>query len=129
MFLFHTHSGLRYLILLAGIATIGYALYSAATKRPHDRKMKNLAITYRALLDVNLFIGVAMIVTGYGFYNDLGVHILLMVLATAIAHVVPAVMRKRTPEERTVIPYAVATAISLVVMALGIASIQRPIVG
>ena len=129
MFLFHSHSGFRYLILLAGIATIAYALYSRATGRPHDKNMKNLAVTYRVLLDLNLFIGVAMIVTGYGFFNDLGVHILLMVLATAIAHVVPAVMRKRTQEERTVIPYAVATTISLVVVALGILARHRPVVG
>ncbi len=129
MFLFHTHSGLRYLILLAGIATVAYALYGRATGRPHDRNMKNLAVAYRALLDVNLFLGVAMIVTGYGFTNDLGVHIVLMVLATAVAHVVPAVMRKRPPERRTVLPYAVATTISLAVVVLGILAIQRPVLG
>lgn len=129
MFLFQSHSGFRYLALLSGLAVIGYALYGVATGRPHDKRMKNLAITFRSMMDISLFLGVVLIMTSYGFYNDLGVHILIMVLATVVSHIVPAVMRKRPQAERTLTPYAVATAIALVLVAVGTMSIGRPIVG
>ena len=137
MFLFQSHSGFRYLVLLSGIAVIGYALYGVATKRPHDKMMKNLAITFRSMMDISLFLGVALIMTGYGFYNDLGVHILIMILATVVSHIVPAVMRKRPQaflgadnlEGLRLMPYAVATAIALALVAVGTPAIGRPIVG
>ena len=127
--LLHLHSGLRYLILLSGFAVIAYALRGVVTKQPHDKTMKNLAITFRSLMDVTLFSGMVMVMTGFGFYNDLGVHVLMMLLATVISHVVPAVMRKRKQDERTLMPYAVATAIALALLAFGTLSIGRPVVG
>jgi uncharacterized membrane protein len=129
MFLFQSHSGFRYLAFLSGLAVIGYALYGVAKKRPHDKRMKNLAITFRSMMDISLFLGAVLIMTSYGFYNDLGVHILIMVLATVVSHIVPAVMRKRPQAERTLTPYAVATAIALGLVAVGTLAIGRPILG
>jgi Na+-translocating ferredoxin:NAD+ oxidoreductase RnfE subunit len=127
--LLHAHSAFRYLALLAGIAVILYALHGMATSRAHDRNMKNLALTFRSTMDISVIIGVVMIMTGYGFYNDLGVHILVMVLATVVSHLVPAVMRKRPQAERTLAPYAVATAISLAMVMVGTLSLNRPPTG
>ena len=129
MFLFHLHSAFRYLAILAGLAVIAYALRGAMTGRPHDKNMKNLAITFRVLMDVTLFLGVAMVMTGYGFYNDLGMHIVLMTLATVVSHIVPAVMRKRTQDARSYLPYAVASSIALALVALGTVVIGKPVVG
>jgi hypothetical protein len=121
--MYFIHSGLATLAAVAGLAVIVYALYGAATKRPHDKVMKNLAITYRSLMDLTAFMGVVTIMTGFGWYTDLGVHIVVMLLATAVAHVVPAVMRRRPQAERSFLPYAVATAISLALVAVGIVSL------
>ena len=61
-------------------------------------------------MDLTPFMGLVTIMTGFGWFNaDLGVHIVVMLLATAVAHVVPAVMRRRPQAERTLLPYAVAT--------------------
>lgn len=117
--LLHLHAGLRSLIALAGLAVIGYALYGVVKKRPHDKTMKHLAITFRTLLDVTLFSGLVLVMTGFDFQNNLGVHVILMLLATVVSHIVPAVMRKRKQSERSLMPYAVATAISLVLVVLG----------
>ena len=122
MFL-HLHAGLPYLIILSGLATILYAVRGVITKQPHDKTMKNLAITFRSLMDLTLFSGLVVVMTGFGFYNDLGVHVIMMLLATIVSHVVPAVMRKRPQEERTLMPYAVGTAISLGLLAAGVAAI------
>ena len=34
--LLHTHSGFRYLVLLAGLVLIGYSVYALVTKREYD---------------------------------------------------------------------------------------------
>lgn len=118
------HTGLKFLIALAGLAVIGYALFGVVKKRPHDATMKHLAITFRSLLDVNFFLGLVVVMTGFGFASHLGVHVILMLLATVVAHIVPAVMRRRPQEERSLLPYAVATAVSLVLVVLGGLSVR-----
>ncbi len=127
MFL-HLHSGFRYLALLAGLAVIGYAVYGLATKRPHDKNIYTLAGIFRAMMDITAILGVALLFSGR-FAAGLGGHIALMLLATAISHVVPRVMRKRPPEQRTYPPYIVATLIALILVALGTLAAGQPIVG
>lgn len=127
--LLHLHSGLRYLVLLAGIAVIVYALRGVATKRPHDKTMKNLAITFRSLMDVTLVSGIVMVTVGHGFEANAGMHVVVMVLATVVSHIVPAVMRKRRQEERTLTPYVVATAVTLALVVVGTLSLGEPTVG
>jgi len=122
--LLHLHSGLRYLVLLAGLAVIAYALRGVATGKPHDATMKKLAITFRSLMDVTLFSGIVMVMTGFDFRSDLGVHVVLMVLATVVSHIVPAVMRARKQEQRSLMPYAVATAVALALVFLGTLAVR-----
>lgn len=115
------HRNAAALAALVGLAVIVYALWGTAKKRPHDKVMKRLAIGYRSLMDLTLFLGLVVIMTHHGgFSTDLGMHVVMMLLATVVAHVVPAVMRKRPQEQRTLVPYAVATAVSLGIMAFGI---------
>lgn len=121
--LLHLHSGLRYLVLLAGLAVVVYALRGVVTRQPHDKTMKTLAITFRSLMDVTLFSGIVMVTTGYDFNANAGMHVVMMVLATAVSHVVPTVMRKRKQEERTLLPYAVASAVVLALVVVGTLSL------
>jgi len=115
------HRNTAALAALVGLAVIVYALWATAKKRPHDKVMKRLAVGYRSLMDLTLFLGLVVIMTNHGgFATDLGMHVVMMLLATVVAHVVPAVMRKRPQEQRTLVPYAVATAVSLGIMAFGI---------
>lgn len=113
------HHSFRYLIALSGLAVIAYAMYGVVKKRPHDKVMKNLAITFRSFMDLGIFTGLVLVMTESGFRSDLGVHVILMLLGTAVSHIVPAVMRRRRQDERTLMPYAVATAIALVLVVLG----------
>lgn len=119
------HRFLPILILLTGLGTIGYALYGTAKGLAHDSTMKNLAISFRSAMDVTLLSGMVLVMTGFNFFNDLGVHIILMFLATVISHIVPAVQRKRPQAERTLMPYAVATVISMALVALGVLSVVQ----
>lgn len=118
--MFFLHTRLPALALLAGLAVIAYALWGTAKNRPHDKVMKNLAITFRTLMDLTAFLGLVVVFTDFGLNPDLGMHIVLMLVATAVSHVVPAVMRRRRQEQRTLMPYAVATAIALGLMVAGV---------
>ena len=60
---FYAHSGLRYLVLLAGVLTLGYALYGAVAGLTYDRTMLRLARAFMALTHLQLLLGVALLFT------------------------------------------------------------------
>ena len=127
--LLEAHSGLRYLVLLAGIAVILYATYGAATKRPYDKQMRILSAAFTGILDLTVLVGFANLFFGIGFYPQLGGHIVMMLVAAVLAHVVHGVMKRRPEEEKSFTPHAVGTLIVLGCVAAGIMAIGRPIVG
>jgi hypothetical protein len=126
--LFYAHSGLRYLVLLAGVLVLGYAGYGQATKREYDKTMRILAAAFTGIIDLTALFGVAHLLSGV-FYPRLGGHIASMVLAVAVAHVVSVVMKRRPVAERTFLPHIVGTLVVLALVAAGIVAIGRPIVG
>lgn len=126
--LLHAHSGIRYLVFLAALAVIAYALYGMATGRPYDKSMRVLSAIFTGLLDLMILMGVGLLFTGM-FTPQLGGHIVMMVLAAAVAHIVHGVMKKRPPEKRTWAPHLVGTAVALGLIAAGILAIGRPLVG
>jgi hypothetical protein len=128
MFL-QAHSGVRYLVLLTGLLTLAYALYGVATRRPFDKTMRILGALFAGALDLQILLGVALLMTGTDFYPALSGHILMMVFAAAVSHIVSSVMRRRPREQRTYAPYAVSAAVSLGLVYFGIRSIGRSIVG
>lgn len=126
--LLSAHSGLRYLVLLLGVLVAAYAAYGMITKRPYDKRMRLLAAAFTGSLDLTVLLGIAYLLTSQ-FYPQLGGHIVMMVLAVAVAHVVSVVVRRRPPEERTYAPHLVSALIVLAIVAFGIMAIGRPIVG
>lgn len=123
MFVYHTHSGFRYIALLLGILALGYALYGVATRRTYDPTMRKLAGFFSVTLQINILVGLALLFTSRGFYPQLGMHVLLMVAAAVVAQVVPSVMRRRPMEERTYMPHVVNVAAALALMVFGILAI------
>lgn len=123
MFVYHTHSGIRYLALLLGVLALGYAVYGVATGRPYDERMRKLAGFFSVTLQINVLVGVALLFTNRGFYPQLGMHVILMIGAAVVAQIVPSVMRRRPMEERTHMPHAVSVAAALALMVFGILAI------
>jgi len=126
--LFYAHSGLRYLVLVAGILVIGYAVFGMAAGRPYDKSMRILSAVFTGLVDLTVLFGVAHVFSGV-FYPQLGGHIAMMVLAAVTAHVVHGVMKRRAPADRTWAPHIVGTIVVLTLVVFGILAIGRPIVG
>ena len=126
--LVHAHSGFRYLVLLSGIALIGFALYGLITKKPYAPATRVLSAVFTGTLDTTVLLGFFLLFQGR-FYPQLGGHIVTMILAAVLAHIVHGVMKRRPEESRTYTPHLVGTALVLGLVAAGILSIGRPIVG
>jgi len=126
--LFHAHSGFRYIVLLAGLATVLYAAYGVFALPTVNRTMQRLAMTFAGTFHLQLLLGLALIFSGR-FSGFVAGHILLMVFGAASAQIVPSVMRRRQPEARSYLPYLVGALTALALISIGILSIGRPIVG
>ncbi len=127
--LLQAHSGFRYLVLLLGVLVILYAAYGLATKRDYDKTMRVLAAAFTGTIDLTVLLGFANLLFGIGFYPQLGGHIVMMIVAAAVAHVVYGVMKRRPDEEKSFGPHIVGTLVALGCVAAGIMAIGRPIVG
>lgn len=119
MFLLHTHSGLRYLVLLMGIAVVVYAIRGAVSRAPYDDRMRVMGGVFAVLMDLNVFVGFAALF-GRPFQPYVIGHILVMIFAAVAAHIVPSVMKRRPMEERTYLPHAVSAAVALGLVVAGI---------
>ena len=90
--------------------------------------MRILSAAFTGLLDLMILLGVTLLFTGM-FYPQLGGHIVMMILAAAVAHIVHGVMKRRPPEAQTYTPHLVGTLVALGLIAAGIMAIGRPLVG
>lgn len=119
MFLLHAHSGVRYLVLLLGVAVLAYALQGALKKAPYDHRMRVLGGVFAVVVDLNVFIGFMVLFTR-SFQPFLIGHITMMLFAALSAHIVPSVMKRRPLEARTYLPHAVGAAVALALIVAGI---------
>ena len=126
--LLNAHSGFRYLVFLFGVLVMAYATYGMVTKRPYDQRMRLLAAAFTGSLDLTFLLGLAYLFTSR-FYPQLGGHIVSMIFAVVVAHVVSVVVRRRPPEERTYAPHLVSAVIVLAIIAFGILAIRPSVFG
>jgi heme A synthase len=122
--LLHAHSGLRYLVLLAGVLALGYALWGMVSKRPYDKGMRILGTSFAGLLHLQVLLGFFLLVSGV-FQPMLIGHIFLMLIAAVLAQIPVSVMRRRPPEQRSFTPHVVVTLLALALIWMGVASIGR----
>ena len=126
--LFHAHSGLRYLILVvAAIAIVVYA-FALARERPQTKLDRILMSVFTGLLDLQLVLGIALVVSGILYPARIG-HIATMVLAVVVAHAA-GVLSRRTLEARRAHSMRLAGVLGALVLILGgIMAIGRSVLG
>jgi len=122
--LLEAHSGVRYLILLAGLSVALYALYGIVARRPYNETVRKMAAAFAGLLHLQVLLGLSLLITGQ-FYPALTGHLMMMVFAAAAAQIVPSVMRRRPVEERSYLPFLVGALAALGLIFGGVTAIGR----
>ncbi len=123
-FLYHAHSGLRYLILLVAFLAILYLAFGLLTRRAWDSPARGLTAAFSGMLDLQLVFGVLLLFFR-PFYPALVGHIVTMLLAIAAAHAL-SVAARRAADDRKKYGLALASVlVPLVLIVGGIMSIGR----
>ena len=125
--LYQAHSGLRYLVLLVGVVALLVLAYGLVGGRPM-RAGRGLTSAFTGLLDLQILLGVGLIVGGI-FYGALMGHLVLMVLAAVAAHVASVLARRTTDERRALTVRLAGVALALVCIVGGILAIGRSVFG
>jgi ABC-type uncharacterized transport system permease subunit len=124
--LFHAHSGLRYLVLLAGLVAV---VAAAASLRPG--RLSAAAVTagrvYAVLISVQFVLGLILLFV-WPFRPIVFGHIVMMLAAVALAHAVVLAGKSRPPGRRSAALQLAGLLASLALVAGGILAIGRSIV-
>lgn len=124
-FLFSLHSGVRYLVLLAGLITLLLAALAGGRQVSHGQRTAWKAFV--GLLDLQVLAGLAVLFTR-PFQGQYIGHLTMMLAALAVAHGAGIALRRRPAERQTgwLLPGAVLVALALI--AGGIMAIGRSII-
>ena len=123
---FYTHSGVRYLVLLAAIAAVAYLLFGMATKRDFDKLAGALTGAYVGFMDLQVLTGILMYLLIPSYPQLMG-HVIMMLAAVTVGHVAN-IMNKRRETKSYAVAF-VGVALSLLLIVGGIMAIGRPLFG
>lgn len=119
--LFQAHSGLRYLVLLAGAVAAVAFLAGWLSRRPYGRGGRILMTAFLGALDLQVLIGLALFIGGLRPAGIHG-HMTMMILAAVVGHL-GSVLAKRRADPRFTLPLA-GTIAALALIVVGILSIR-----
>jgi hypothetical protein len=125
--LYHAHSGLRYLVLLAAVAALITLTYGVSTGRA-ARAASVLAAIFAGLLDLQILLGVGLVIGGI-FPDAVVGHLILMVFAAVVTHASSIVGQRSSSERRELVIRLGGIAIALALIVGGIIAIGRGVLG
>lgn len=123
------HSWLRYAVFLTGIAAFGYALWGLVGKRPYQKLMWDLASAFTVTLYVQVVLGFLLIFTYRFFSGPLGLHMVLTMVAAALAQMTYSANRRRPREERDYGIHVMGAGLAMALVMAGILVIRSSVFG
>jgi len=125
--LYHAHSGLRYLVLLAAIGAVAALVYGLATGRA-ARLARILPAAFTGLLDLQILLGIGLVLGG--LFPDAAVgHLAMMVLAAVAAHGSSIIANRSFDERRALAIRLGGVALAIVLIVVGVLALGRSILG
>lgn len=121
--LYHAHSGLRYLVLLAALAAMVGLVYALATGRAL-RPAQILAAIFAGLLDLQILLGIGLVIGGI-FPDAVVGHLVMMVVAAVSIHAGSIVGQRASSERRELWIRLASIALALALIVGGIMAIGR----
>jgi hypothetical protein len=124
--LLEAHSGVRYLVLLAGVAAAIAALLG--WRRGNASGVERvLAMAFVGLIDIQVLLGLVLLIQR-PFYGALTGHVVMMVASLVVAHVGSVMARRRAVTGGASRVRCVAILATLLLLVGGIAAIRRSII-
>ena len=123
------HSWLRYAVFLTGLAAFGYALWGMLGKRPYQKLMWDLASAFAVSLYVQVVLGFLLIFTYRFFSGTLGLHMVLSMVAAALAQMSYSTNRRRPREERAYGIHVIGVGLAMALVVAGILVIRNSVFG
>jgi len=121
------HSWLRYAVFLTGLAAFGYALWGMLGKRPYQKLMWDLASAFAVSLYVQVVLGFLLIFTYRFFSGTLGLHMVLSMVAAALAQMSYSTNRRRPREEREYGIHVIGVGLAMALVVAGILVIRNSV--
>ena len=121
------HSWLRYAVFLTGLAAFGYALWGMLGKRPYQKLMWDLASAFAISLYVQVVLGFLLIFTYRFFSGTLGLHMVLSMVAAALAQMSYSTNRRRPREEREYGIHVIGVGLAMALVVAGILVIRNSV--
>lgn len=122
--LFAAHSGLRFLVLLAGLLVVLYALVGFFAKREYSPVMARLAAAFTGLLHLQVLTGISVLFTRT-FHTAIMGHLFPTLAAAAVAQLTGSVMKRRPEARKSYGPHLVGAVLALGLVAAGVKAIGR----
>lgn len=129
MIIYGLHSWLRYAVFLTGLAAFGYALWGMLGKRPYQKLMWELASAFAVSLYVQVVLGFLLIFTYRFFSGTLGLHMVLSMVAAALAQMSYSTNRRRPREEREYGIHVIGVGLAMALVVAGILVIRNSVFG
>lgn len=124
-FLFHAHSGLRYIVLLVGLVAIAVLAIGLIRKKPIGAE-RGLTAAFVGVLDLQVLLGIVLLFV-FPFYGALMGHITMMVLAAVAAHLLSVRAKKATDPNRATLLRLWGVVVPFILIVLGILAIGRSV--
>ena len=126
-FLYHAHSGLRYLVLLAAFAALIALAYALASGRA-GRATRVFPAIFTGLLDLQVLLGIGLVLGG--LMPDIVVgHLVMMIIALIVAHGASILARRSADERRALVIRLAGIVLALVIIVGGIMALGRSVFG
>ena len=126
--LFYAHSGVRYLVLFAGLVAIVYLLVALLRGKRFDKTAATITAIYTGLLDLQVLLGLLTLIV-VPFYAQLLGHVFTMFAAVFAAHGFAMTNKRRDRESRGNVLPLLGVVVSGALIVLGIMAIGRPLLG
>lgn len=123
-YVFHAHSGLRYLVLLAGALAALYLLFGLLGRRPYGGLARGLTSAFIGLLDLQALLGLVTLFVR-PLYPALTGHIVMMFAAVGAAHALSIMAKRQAEAQRKYVLSLAAVGFALVLVVGGIMAIGR----
>ncbi len=129
--MYSLHSWLRYPVFLIGLLALGYALWGQLGRHDYKKRMWDLASAFTLTIYLQVVIGFFLIfgTTNRSFDKTLGLHMVLSMVAGAVAQLTYSVNRRRPREERSYTVHTWGVGLALALVVAGILVIGSSIVG